>query len=54
MVANLPYNVGTPIVLDALRRGGYLLVDVRRETDYEPEAPADLSDGPPGRSSPGR
>jgi hypothetical protein len=31
-------------VLDALRRGGYTLVDVRRETDYseawEPEPPA--------------
>jgi len=27
-------------VLDALRRGGFVLVDVRKETDYEPEAPA--------------
>lgn len=26
-------------VLDALRRGGFTLVDVRRETDYDDESP---------------
>ncbi|WP_426244829.1 hypothetical protein [Nocardioides sp. LHG3406-4] len=31
-------------VLEALRREGFLLVDVRKEMDYEPEAPDDLPD----------
>ena len=39
-------------VLEALRREGFLLADVRRETDYESEGPAGFSEGPPGASPP--